>query len=153
GTCVFNDVTNGTIAMPCFTGSTPDCHTNINVDEFGVLTGYATGTGYDRATGLGTVNAANLVSAWVTAVGALKGSVTTLQMTPSPLNITHGANANVTTSVAAAPGGAGTPSGEVSLVTSTGVGSGSFVLTNGSATGTTAELPGGTYTVTAHYPG
>ncbi|MGH9746868.1 MAG: Ig-like domain repeat protein [Candidatus Acidiferrales bacterium] len=49
--CVFNDVTNGTIAMPCFTGSTTDCHTNNNQDQFGILTGYGTNPGYDRATG------------------------------------------------------------------------------------------------------
>jgi hypothetical protein len=153
GTCVFNDVTNGTIAMPCFTGSTIDCHTAVNGDQFGVLTGYATGVGYDRATGLGTVNAANLVSAWVTAAGASKGSATTLSITPSPMNIPHGATSNVTISVAAAPGGTGTPGGEVSLVTSTGMGAGSFLLTNGSATGSIVDLPGGTYTVTAHYPG
>src|ERR1700746_3243798 len=65
-TCVFNDVTSGTIAMPCLTGSTPDCQTSLKSHQFGVLTGYPTTTGYDLATGLGTVNAANLVNAWTT---------------------------------------------------------------------------------------
>jgi hypothetical protein len=151
-TCVFYDVTSGTIAMPCLTGSTSDCHTNVKSDQFGVLTGYATTTAYDLATGLGTVNAANLFNAWGGAVGS-KGSVTTLSMTPTPLTITHGATANLNVTVAPAPTGTGTPSGEVALETSTGIGVGSFLLTNGAAAGTTNNLPGGSYTVTAHYPG
>ena len=152
-TCVFYDVTLGTIAMPCFTGSTSDCHTNVKSDQFGVLTGYATTAAYDLATGLGTVNATNLVNAWATATAGSKGSVTTLSMTPSPLTITHGATANLNVTVAPAPGGTGTPSGEIALETSTGIGVGSFLLANGAVTGTTNNLPGGSYTVTAHYPG
>ncbi len=151
-TCVFYDVTSGTIAMPCLTGSSNDCKTNVKSDQFGVLNGYATTAAYDLATGLGTVNAANLVNAWGGAVGS-KGSVTTLSMTPTPLTITHGATANVNVAVAPAPSGTGTPSGEVALLTSTGLGAGSFLLANGTVTGTTNNLPGGSYTVTAHYPG
>ena len=42
-TCVFYDVTSGTIAMPCFTGSTSDCKTSVKSGhQFGVLSGYAT---------------------------------------------------------------------------------------------------------------
>ncbi len=67
-TCVFNDVTSGTIAMPCLTGSTPDCQTSVKSHQFGILSGYPTTTGYDLAVGLGTVNAANLVNAWATTV-------------------------------------------------------------------------------------
>jgi hypothetical protein len=152
-TCVFYDVTLGTIAMPCVTGSTVDCQTNKKSDQFGVLTGYATTTAYDLATGLGTVNAANLVNAWATAAAGSKGSVTSLTMTPSPLTITHGATANLTVTVAPAAGSTGTPSGEVALETSKGIGVGSFLLANGTVTGTTNDLPGGSYTVTAHYPG
>ena len=77
-TCVFYDVTSGTIAMPCFTGSTADCSTSVKSHQFGVLIGYATTTAYDLATGLGTVNAANLVNSWGGATGS-KGSVTTLR--------------------------------------------------------------------------
>ena len=152
-TCVFYDVTKGTIAMPCFTGSTPDCLTNIQSDQFGVLKGFSTTAGYDLATGLGTVNATNLVNAWTTAVAGSKGSATTLTMTPSPVTITHGATATVNVTVAPSPAGAGTPTGEVALMTSSGLGVASFLLTTGTAAGTTGALPGGTYTVTAHYPG
>src|SRR6202030_3683422 len=123
-TCVFNDVTSGTIAMPCFTGSTPDCQTNIKSHQFGVLSGYPTTAGYDLATGLGTVNAANLVNAWVTTATGSKGSTTTLSMTPTPLTITHGATASLNVTVAPAQAGAGTPSGEIAVETSTGIGVG-----------------------------
>ena len=152
-TCVFNDVTAGTIAMPCFKGSTSDCKTSVSGHQFGVLSGYATTAGYDLAVGLGSVNAANLVTAWTTSAAGSKGSVTTLSMTPAPLTITHGATANLNVTVAPAPNGSGTPTGEVALLTSTGFGVGSFLLTNGTVAGTTGDLPGGSYTVTAHYPG
>jgi Pro-kumamolisin, activation domain len=131
-TCVFNDITAGTIAMPCVTGS-PDCTTNAaalpvaprvkwltpttlvtllcvfcvglmlicfrgrsrawttaiallaavvftanagcggggngsnpgggGTPDFGIQNGYNAGTGYDLATGLGTVNVGNLLNA------------------------------------------------------------------------------------------
>jgi subtilase family serine protease len=48
--CIFHDVTMGTIAMPCVTGS-PDCVTNVASDRNGVLSGYTATTGYDLATG------------------------------------------------------------------------------------------------------
>src|SRR5439155_20560879 len=62
-TCVFNDVTSGTIAMLCVTGS-PNCTTTNTGDRVGILSGYQAGTGYDLATGLGSVNAANLINNW-----------------------------------------------------------------------------------------
>lgn len=60
-TCIFLDVTSGTNAMPCANGS-PNCTVNTSGDTIGVLNGYSAGTGYDLATGLGSVNAANLVN-------------------------------------------------------------------------------------------
>jgi subtilase family serine protease len=59
-TCVFLDVTSGTNAMPCEQGS-PNCTVNTSGDTIGVLSGYAAGTGYDLATGLGSIDASNLV--------------------------------------------------------------------------------------------
>lgn len=60
--CVFNNVTVGTIAMPCEKGS-PNC-TVVGNDQVGVLTGYNAGTGYSLATGLGSLNVANLTNSW-----------------------------------------------------------------------------------------
>ena len=64
--CVFNDVTVGTIAEPCLKG-TPNCTVTNSGDANGVLTGYNAGTGYDVTTGLGTINAANLINSFESA--------------------------------------------------------------------------------------
>src|SRR5262249_42432907 len=60
--CIFHDVTEGTIAMPCAKGS-PNCLTTNASNKYGVLSGFAAGPGYDLATGLGSVDAFNLVPA------------------------------------------------------------------------------------------
>lgn len=59
--CVFYDVTVGTNSEPCLKG-TPNCSVTNSGDANGVLTGYNAGAGYDVTTGLGTINAANLVN-------------------------------------------------------------------------------------------
>ena len=58
--CIFYDITTGPIAQACITGS-PDCTTNTSGDPIGIQDHYSAATGYDRATGLGSVNIANLV--------------------------------------------------------------------------------------------
>ena len=64
-TCVFNDINTGTNAMPCISGS-PYCTTIYSGDPAGILTGYKAGVGYDAATGLGSLNVANVVNDWPT---------------------------------------------------------------------------------------
>jgi len=59
----FHDVTSGTIAVLCASGS-PNCNKTSSSDTYGILTGYNAGSGYDLATGLGSVDAANLVNNW-----------------------------------------------------------------------------------------
>ncbi len=157
--CVFYDVTNGTIAMPCGTGS-PNCNTATQGDAVGVLSGYSTTSGYDLATGLGSVNANNLVKAWTTANTALKTSTTTLSLNSgTPVNITHGQSVPVSIDVS---GTGGTPTGNVSLIANEGPngatgatdGVQGFVLNStGMASGSTNALPGGSYTVVAQYSG
>ncbi len=151
----FHDVpVGGTIAMPCAKGSTPDCITSHTGDAFGVLSGYSTTAGYDLATGLGSVDANNLVTKWSAVTTTLKSSATTLSLSPSPVNITHGQSVNVNIGVTS---GSGTPTGNVSLVANTGT-SGmqnvqAFTLNGGAASAATNALPGGSYTVFAQYPG
>ncbi len=103
--CVFNDVTKGNIAVACQLGSTsnadgstnwcnPGNGTNTN---FGVTVingtnnlAYAAGTGYDAATGLGSINVGKLLSSWNNANRA--ASTTTLSSpsggSPSGTNFT-----------------------------------------------------------------
>jgi hypothetical protein len=149
--CIFNDVTSGTIAMPCATGS-PNCNTFISGDQYGILTGYSAGTGYDQATGLGSVNAKNLVTQW-SSVSSLPSTTTLNSLTPT--TITHGQPVNFSVTVKP-ESGTGTPTGEISLLGGTGGNSPAspgFNLASGTASGTTDRLPGGTYSVTAHYSG
>ena len=157
--CTFNDVTTGTIAMPCTKGST-DCTTSVTTDKYGVLNGFGTNAGYDLATGLGSVNAGNLVANWSTGLTALTASTTVLTLNGgSAVNITHGAAIPVQIMVS---GAGGTPTGHVSLVSNatTGQGVDGFDLVSGSlpAGTTTNQLTGSSpagvsYLVHAHYPG
>ena len=159
--CIFYDIPTGsTIAMPCTAGS-PNC-TVANGNSIGVLSGYATGTGYDLATGLGTVNVANLVNQWSTYAGQFKATTTSPFTLGPPTTITHGQSIPVAATVKPQTG-TGTPTGTITLIANTGATAGAqtgvqqtFALVNGSiAVGsTTTMLPGGTnYTVTAHYSG
>jgi hypothetical protein len=60
--CVFNDITSGSNGVPCVVGvSDPACPSS------GLLTKFSATTGYDLATGLGSVNATNLFNQWQTA--------------------------------------------------------------------------------------
>ena len=61
--CYFYDITTGSNAQVCETGH-PNCVTTKSGDKYGVLSGYNSGAGYDLTTGLGTINAANLVNGW-----------------------------------------------------------------------------------------
>jgi hypothetical protein len=147
----FHDVTVGTNAVPCLTGS-PNCTTTIAGDTYGILSGYNTATGYDLATGLGSVDANNLVTKW-DSVTLLPSTTTLSSLTPT--TVTHGQAVNFTVSVAP-KSGTGTPTGSIALeggpASSTG-GIEDFSLANGTVSGSTEMLPGGSYSVTAHYPG
>jgi subtilase family serine protease len=154
--CIFYDIPSGsTIAMPCVSAS-PDCTSSgmsIGVLSQNGAPAYNTGTGYDLATGLGSVNAANLVTKWKNS--SLTASTTTLSLNSgAAVNITHGQSVNVNIGVT---GSGGTPSGGASLIANTGS-SGSegvqgFTLSNGAVSSATNALPGGTYTVAARYGG
>ncbi len=151
-TCVFNDVTSGTIATPCISGS-PNCTTANAGDQMGILSGYQAAAGYDLATGLGSVNANNLVNNWNLANGA--SSTTTLTLNGgNAVNITHGTPVSVAVSVSPT---SPQPTGLASLTATQGNSSFGFdtlTLSNGSASGTTNMLPGGSsYSVQAHYAG
>jgi len=151
-TCVFNDVTAGTIAMPCATSSL-NCQTENSGDRFGILTGYSAGSGYDLATGLGSVNANNLVNSW--SALKLNSSSTSLTLNDgNAVNVTHGTPVSVAVSVSPT---SPVPTGDVSLIASQAastISAGILTLANGAASGTTSLLPGGTsYSVTAHYAG
>lgn len=151
-TCVFYDTQVGTIAMPCLAG-TINCSPQSG-DQYGVLPGYAATAGYDLATGLGSVNAANLVNDW-SSVGNTPSTTTLTLNSGNPVSIAHGSP--VPASVSVAPNSP-QPTGNVSLLAMQGTTPTSFgtLTLNGSATasGSFTTLPGGTsYSVKAHYAG
>ncbi len=150
---VFHDVTVGNNSVPCASGS-PNCGSN------GFLTGYNAGTGYDLATGLGSVDVRQLISYWAS-VG-LTATSTTLTLNGSAAAYTgvHGASVNF--GVGVTPTAA---TGAVAVIdtaneTAGGTASGpqnngqlSIALSSGAGTASYNGLPGGTYTVSARYGG
>ncbi len=145
--CYFNDIDTGTIAMPCAANS-PNCTLAATGNAYGELTGFAAGTGYDEATGLGSLNVANVVNAWLSSTGTATATVA-VAATPGTISVDQ------TTSVTATVTGAsGTPTGKVYL-SGAGYISGSSTLVSGSFTFTIPanSLNGGTDTLTAHYSG
>ncbi len=144
--CIFQDVTTGTNAVPC-DGGTLNC-SSTTPGVYGTLTGWAAGVGYDNATGLGSVNIANLVNHWNDATRTATSTTLTLGATSS----TFGQPIPITVAVTPASGTA-TPAGNVSLVTDSGLGAGFITLTNGGYKGNFSALPGGTYHVLAQYAG
>ncbi len=128
-TCIFNDITQGNNNVPGQAGASAT-------------------QGYDLATGLGSVNAANLVAGWANVT--FRGSSANLQL--SPASIPHGQPVNVSVSVSAAASGSGTPTGDVALLAgSQAINIGN--LTAGTISAAVTKLPGGSYSVTAAYGG
>jgi hypothetical protein len=133
--CIFNDVTVGNNSVP----GQP---------------GFNATSGYDLATGLGSVNAANLVNAW----RALTTAATTTTLAANGVTtIVHGQpvslSASVTGQTAPSPTGAVALSGNTTgpiaalpLVSPAGTNVATF-------SGNVSNLPGGTYSLEAHYPG
>jgi subtilase family serine protease len=157
--CAFLDTTKGNDSVPC-SGGALNCSSTSSATHGVLVSGttpaWTTGTGYDTATGLGSVNVTGLAAAWSTAVGAFKATTTSLTINGSanPGPIPHGTQITAAVTVAANPG-PGIPTGDVALLAPTPV-NGSVsdgTLANGTVSIKTPFLPGGTYNVTAHYAG
>ena len=166
--CVFYDTQTGNNSVACVADSSNCSDQSITGTGYGILVNNAgkaawtTNAGYDLATGLGTVNAANLVSQWNTV--SFTPSTTTLTLS-APVgyklsNIPHGQPVGIAVSVSpsASTGDVsllGGPAGYNASCTSTPckLGIDFATLSNGSVSGSTTMLPGGTYAVTARYAG
>jgi hypothetical protein len=162
--CIFYDIQSGNNSVACFADSLDCSNQSITGQGYGILVeptnsaepAWPTGAGYDLATGLGTVNAANLVNQWSSVEGTFTPTKTTLTLTPPTgytlATIPHGQTVTVTANVTPA-----SATGDVSVIggPSGGIlGIGPFTLgSGGTASGTTVMLPGGTYGVSAYYAG
>jgi hypothetical protein len=156
---VFHDINPGTTvpggnnAVPC-TAGTPGCVKNAA--GFYYMSANETTTGYDLATGLGSVDVSALISNWSAA--ALATSSTTLTITPTSFQ--HGTVATVVATVTSASGSI--PTGQVAISAEANPPSlplsqviGTYDL---DATGSTGpilinSMPGGTYKAVASYSG
>jgi subtilase family serine protease len=146
--CVFYDVTAGTNAPVCLTGSL-NCVTSRTGDQVGILSGYSSTTGYDLTSGLGSVNATNLANAWASVANAELTSTTGLVLSATSVSPTTSVTFTATVT---GKSGSPTPTGTVNFYNgTTALGAGTL---NGSgvATLTTTE-PVGTYSVVADYSG
>jgi subtilase family serine protease len=147
---VLNDVTMASSAVSGCVVTTPSLCNNSTPSATGGLNpgfrGYLVTTGFDEATGLGSINVANLLTNWASAL--LPPSVTTI-MTSAP-QIPIGGSVTFTTTVAPMTG-TGTPTGTVTFMDgSNPLGTGS--LNAGMATFTT-PLSSGVRSITAFYGG
>jgi Pro-kumamolisin, activation domain/Bacterial Ig-like domain (group 3) len=139
----FHDITTGNNEVPCATGSS-NCPTSGTL-----VIGYAAGTGYDQASGLGSVDANNLATAFASATFSI---ATTTKLVVAPASPAVGANITLTATVAAASGTT-VPGGTVTFYID-GVLAQTVTLAAGVATTTpTSFSTGGTHNVQAVYSG
>jgi uncharacterized protein (TIGR03437 family) len=137
---VFHDIVSGNNVVPCQQGS-PDCTTG----SFG----FQAASGYDMATGLGSIDANALVTQWNTAINAV---IVTLSSDATRATVND--TVHLTATVAAASGG-GSPTGSIDFIVN-GIALGTVALTNGSASLTLPlyRLGGsGVFVVNAAYSG
>jgi trimeric autotransporter adhesin len=149
---VFHDITIGGNVVPCML-NTPSCTKSAHDDNTsGYLTlgHYYAGTGYDQATGLGSVDADLLVKEWK----SVRFTPTSTRFSLSKTTFAHGTPVKVNVDVS---GSGGTPTGTISLVTASSPeenrGWGDLPLESGTAEKAIDDLPGGEYEVIAKYSG
>lgn len=150
---IFHDVSTGNNSVPCVSGS-PNCDTNS------FLTGYNSGTGYDMASGLGSIDVKALINAWGGA--SLTATSTTLQINGSTAAYTGTHGASLTFNIGVNPSTATGPAAIIDTADQTAGGTAvgpqnngqiSVPISSGSGQVSYNGLPGGTYTVLARYDG
>ncbi len=152
-TKAFRDITVGGNEVPCVKGSA-NCvsWTTGAAKGFSAESGFLATAGYDRASGLGTVDVANLIKNWKAVT--FRPTATTLSV--SPASFAHGAATSVKATVRPSTG-TGTPTGEVAFLDNDlAPFSGTLGLANvtaGSAAESLSDLPAGTYQVIGEYGG
>jgi hypothetical protein len=161
-TCVFYDITTGNNAVACVAGS-PNC-SNTGSTGFGVMVSgsstehgnpaFQAVAGYDLATGLGSINVANLLNLWSSITRQSSATALTGATGGSPSGTTFTAKATVTPTPT---GAVGTESVALNALASDGTtilaSMGPFTLTNGVANISTNLLPPNTVSVVATYGG
>jgi hypothetical protein len=168
--CIFNDIETGNISQAC-DKNTPNCF--VDSGSVGILStsttsdspAYPAGEGYDLATGLGSINIANLVANWQSNTNSILYTPT-VTLATTLASYTYGAPSAITyTATVSGPGSF--PTGSVSFSGTPTIGAigtaDALVISAGCKdAGTCTEsttqaytppgtLPGGTYTITGTY--
>jgi subtilase family serine protease len=162
----FHDVIHGSNSVPCefSPASTPNCISATPSDSpfgSGVTEGqigntttkvpeYNATAGYNLATGLGTIDANNLVNDW----NKVTLATTATTMTASQTSFAHGTAITISGAVTGTP----TPTGNVALMTDStepvNQGQAVFPLSSGAYSNAAVNyLPGGTYHIWGQYGG
>ena len=113
---------------------------------------YAATIGYDEATGLGSIDLYNLMSAWTGSGSSLKPTITALTAATS----TPSSGASDTITITVAPESSSistTPTGSLSIVVDGTVETSSLALSNGSATYTFSSSVAGAHVIEGEYSG
>ncbi len=156
--CVFYDITKGNNSVACVGGS-PNCSASAST-AYGVITSgvasehgnpaFQSESGYDLATGLGSINVGNLLTLWSSVT---RTATTTALGTPSTMSLSSGQNFSIPVMV----GGGGTGNVSLNALASdqqTILGSfGPFALSGATASAATNLLPPGTAYVKGYYGG
>jgi len=143
----FHDVTPGNNIVPCTSGTT-GCPATKPFQY-----GFNAGVGYDQVTGLGSVDASQLFTAW-----AASRTASSITITPSAANVTIGTSVSFAVAVTPATGVGTVSFSTLNNGTTTVLGTVALNVPypstkTGTATFTTKALPGGSNSVTATYEG
>ncbi len=150
---VFNDITVSSSGVsPCAVTTPSMCNNSTPAPNSltGGLAGYLVTAGYDEATGLGSINGANLLSNW--ANQGLPSTTTTVTSSQNPQ--TQGVSVTFTATVTTL--GSNTPTGTVTFYDgNTQIGTGTLSGSGNTATTTlaTSTLAVGSNSITAGYSG
>jgi Pro-kumamolisin, activation domain/Bacterial Ig-like domain (group 3) len=143
---VYHDITSGSNSVPCTQGT-------LNCNSGGSI-GFNAGVGYDQATGLGTIDVANLVNNWSSAVPTSSSAVGGCNQAPN--SSTTGNCGTTTTSLTTSSAICAVSTGTLALsVTVNGSISGKtptgtvqFLVDNVAVSGAIVTLPSGSGTAT-----
>ena len=148
--CAILDIVNGNTFVPC-TPSSPDC-SSADDELVNPSPVFQASPGYDLATGLGSVDAANLVNSWPKPPA---GAATETALAVSPMQLQHGTAAAMSVRVASVASGPA-PAGQVTLDASCPSGDwelGPWNLNSGTAKAEIGDLPGGNCDLVARFGG
>ncbi|WP_260741212.1 protease pro-enzyme activation domain-containing protein [Tunturiibacter lichenicola] len=151
---VFHDINSGSNSVPCTQGT-------LNCPNGGSI-GYNAGTGYDQASGIGSIDVNQLINGWssVTPTGSgstIGAGITTTALTTSSQICAVSASSSLTLSVTVSGSISGTtPTGTVQFfVDNVAIVGGSMQLSSGTATYplSLSSLSSGGHTISAVYSG